>query len=154
YLPRMMPSTSNTPTLTCESLRCSTIAFASAIVFTCRGSIIFFPGQLHLGRAVAFALRMAVLAAGEREFFLGRKHELVPSDEGEVQDAEHVPGKHQVHAASVQRILELIPQSDDGDDDSCRCARNSERAAIRPLDVRHLSAQLNEGDALEGVRDH
>ena len=39
YLPRRMPSTSNTPTLTCVSPRSETIARASAAVLTLRGSM-------------------------------------------------------------------------------------------------------------------
>ena len=104
YLPRMMPSMSNTPTLTCGSSRSSTIARASAAVLTWRGSMHcsgsdrcprVLPGSAVtvsiLRRAVAFRLRMAVLALGERELLLGRQHQLVPADEREVQHAEHVP---------------------------------------------------------------
>src|SRR4029453_5316474 len=144
YLPRMMPSTSNTPTLTCVRLRCSTIALASAIVLTLRGSIIDQYLVSHLGRAVAFALGMAVVAAGDRELFLGREHELVPADEGEVQDAEHIPGKRGIDAVAVHRILQLVVERHQCDQHRGARARNAERAAIRPLDVRHLPAQLNE----------
>src|SRR4029453_13614448 len=144
YLPRMMPSTSNTPTLTCVRLRCSTIALASAIVLTLRGSIIDQYLVSHLRRAVAFALRMAVVAAGDRELFLGREHELVPADEGEVQEAEHVQSQRRIDAVAVHRILQLIVERHQCDHDRGGRARNAERAAIRPLDVGHLPPQLDE----------
>src|SRR5882672_3048459 len=70
----------------------------------------------HAGRSVALRLRVAVLAQGERELFLGRQHQTVPADEGEVKDAYREVHQRANHSWPVSLVGVQRDQRDHGDD--------------------------------------
>ena len=105
-------------------------------------------------RAVALVIGDAVLTLAEGELLFGREHQLVAARQAEVQQPGGEPDHHPVDARAIVRVERQDDQRHRGDHSSHDGARDAQRAAVGPMDVRHLAPQDHERRHLHDVGDH
>ncbi len=90
-----------------------------------------------------------------RELLLWRQDQPMATDQHEVDDADGEPAGHPHHAPGVGRVAgELDVQRYGGDDHGQRRSADTQRAAVWPVEMRHLLAQQDKRERLEEVGEH
>src|SRR5262249_15623814 len=89
-----------------------------------------------------------------RELLLWRQDERPTAISREIKDSKRIPNRDPDHTRPIKRIGELEADRHQGDDHGERGPQHPERTAIWPLDTGEAAAKLNEGEALQEIREH
>ena len=90
----------------------------------------------------------------DRELLLRGHHERLPPAHREIEDRQRIPNRNAHHPRAIDGICELKANGHERDDHGERGAGHAEGTAIGALDIGKAAAKLNEGEALQQVREH